>query len=327
MESSNSSSTGTPNLALHRYAVLVAICTGLLVFAGGLVKSTNSGLAVPDWPLSFGQLMPPMVGGVLYEHGHRMVATGVGLLTIVLAVWLWRREPRRWVRRLGPAALGAVIVQGLLGGLTVLLKLPAPVSVAHALVGQTFFCIVVSIALFTSRGWHALGAAHEEPGGEPTVRTLALLTTLAVYVQLLLGAWMRHTEAALAIPDFPLAFGGLIPPFDRPGVPIHFAHRVWALVVTCLSVVLVGRVLQRHRGLPVLVNPALLLATLIIAQVCLGGVIIWTRRAVHPTTLHVLNGAVVLAVSLVLTLRAYRLTAPAPAAVAYAPATAGRAAS
>jgi cytochrome c oxidase assembly protein subunit 15 len=311
---------------LHRYAVFVAICTGFLVFAGGLVKSTESGLAVPDWPLSFGQLMPPMEGGVFYEHGHRMVATGVGILTIILTVWLFRSERRRWVRRLGPAALVAVIVQGLLGGLTVLLKLPAPVSMAHALVGQTFFCIVVAIALFTSRGWQALGEAQEERGGEPTVRTLALWTTASVYVQLLLGAWMRHTEAALAIPDFPLAFGGLIPPFDRPGVPIHFAHRVWALVVTCLAVVLVGRTMQRHRTQSALVNPALWLATLVIAQVCLGGVIIWTRRAVHPTTLHVLNGAVVLATSLVLTLRAYRLTAPTPAVAALTPAPAARAA-
>jgi heme a synthase len=194
------------------------------------------------------------------------------------------------------------------------------------MLGQTFFCIVVSIALFTSPGWYRLGTAREEPGSGPSVRTLALLTTLAIYVQLLLGAWMRHTEAGLAIPDFPLAFGGLIPPFDLPGVPIHFAHRVWALVVTCLSVVTVGRVMQRHRELAVLVNPALLLATLVLVQVCLGGVIIWTHRAVHPTTLHVLNGAVVLATSLVLTLRAHRLTVPPEAGMNYAPLTAQRAA-
>ena len=117
---------------LHRFAVATAVATLFLIFAGGLVTSTESGLSVPDWPLSYGRLMPPMVGGVFYEHGHRMVATAVGILTILLAVWLSRREPRAWVRRLGYAALAAVVAQGVLGGLTVLFLLPMAVSVAHA---------------------------------------------------------------------------------------------------------------------------------------------------------------------------------------------------
>ncbi|HXH28595.1 MAG TPA: COX15/CtaA family protein, partial [Candidatus Polarisedimenticolia bacterium] len=134
----------------HRYAVLVAVCTVALLAAGGLVTSTGSGLAVPDWPLSFGRFFPPMRGGVLFEHGHRMVAASVGLLTIVLALWFQRRERRSWVRRLAWTALGLVIAQGILGGITVLLRLPASVSVAHACLAQAFFCVVVTLAVATA---------------------------------------------------------------------------------------------------------------------------------------------------------------------------------
>ncbi len=122
----------------HRYAVLVAAATLLLIFAGGLVTSTGSGLAVPDWPLSFGQLFPPMEGGVLFEHGHRMVAAFVGLLTVVLAVWAWILGVRPAIRWLATAAVFLVVIQGVLGGITVLYRLPLWVSVAHACLAQTF---------------------------------------------------------------------------------------------------------------------------------------------------------------------------------------------
>ena len=135
----------------HRYAVVCACATAVLLVAGGLVTSTGSGLAVPDWPLSFGRLFPPMTGGVLFEHGHRLIAALVGLLTIGLAVWFGRSEPRAWVRRLSYLAIGAVVAQGLLGGLTVLLRLPPSVSVLHACLAQGFFCIVVLLAVCTSR--------------------------------------------------------------------------------------------------------------------------------------------------------------------------------
>src|SRR5262245_8857817 len=127
----------------HRFAVLSACCTFLLVIAGGLVTSTDSGLAVPDWPLSYGQVMPPMVGGIFYEHGHRMVATFVGFLTVVQTIWFWRKEPRRWVKFLGVIALCAVVIQGLLGGLTVLFLLPTAISVLHATLAQIFFSLMV----------------------------------------------------------------------------------------------------------------------------------------------------------------------------------------
>lgn len=295
-------------LALHRYAVGVAVATALLLFAGGLVTSTGSGLAVPDWPLSYGELMPPMVGNIRYEHGHRMVATAVGFLTVVLALWAWRREPRRAVRRLAFVALGAVILQGTLGGLTVLFFLPAPISVAHATLAQTFFCMIVSIALFTSPGWIRSTQASEAAGETGLeLRRLALGTTVAIYLQLILGAVMRHIEAGLAIPDFPLAFGRLVPPFTSAGIAVHFAHRLGAVVVATCVVWTVSRVLRQHGGVEALRRPALLLAALVVVQIGLGATTVWTRKAVLPTTFHVLCGALLLVTSLVLTLRAYRL--------------------
>lgn len=296
----------TPPVALGRYAFAVAVCTGILIFAGGLVTSTGSGLSVPDWPLSYGKIMPPMVGNVRFEHGHRMVATAVGALTVVLAIWLAKREPRAWVRRLGWAALGAVVLQGLLGGLTVKMMLPAPVSVAHGTLGQLFFCLVSSIALFTSRGWLRPVTVRDDTPTGPSLRLLAVCTTAAVFVQLVLGATMRHREAGLAIPDFPLAFGKIIPPFATSAVAIHFAHRAWAVVVAAVALVTVARALRHHGAVREIARPAWLLAVLILAQVALGATTIWTQKAAVPTTFHVLNGALVLVTSLVLTLRVHK---------------------
>src|SRR5499425_542003 len=138
---------------LHRLAVATAVATFVLLFVGGLVTSTGSGLAVPDWPLSFGQVFPRMEGGVLFEHGHRLVASAVGLLTLVLALWLVVREPRPGVRALGLLALFAVVLQGVLGGVTVLYKLPLAVSVSHACLAQAFFCLTVALAVVTGPGW------------------------------------------------------------------------------------------------------------------------------------------------------------------------------
>src|SRR3989449_6789819 len=177
---------------LHRFAQLVAACTILLVLAGSLVTSTGSGLSVPDWPTSYGWSMltfPPSkwVGGILYEHSHRLIASTVGFLTIVLAVWLWWQDPRPWMKRLGAAALGAVIAQGVLGGLTVLFFLPAAISIAHAGLAEIFFCLVVSIALFTSPRWidgYASATADAAPMDDGTLRRLATATTALVYTQI-----------------------------------------------------------------------------------------------------------------------------------------------
>ena len=165
-------------LWLHRYAKLVAFSTVLLIAAGGMVTSTDSGLAVPDWPNTYGRFMftfpvEQMVGGIFYEHGHRLIASTVGLLTIILAAWTWRVDERRWVRWLAIAALGTVILQGLLGGLTVLLLLPAPVSIGHAGLAQLFFCLTIALALFTSPGWRAPNTTREPALSDATSMTCA----------------------------------------------------------------------------------------------------------------------------------------------------------
>ncbi len=291
---------------LHRYAKLVVCSTVLLIAAGGMVTSTGSGLAVPDWPNTYGWFMfsfpmEKMVGGILYEHGHRLIASTVGFLMIILAAWTWKVDPRPWMRKLGFAALGAVILQGLLGGLTVLLLLPAPVSVAHAGLAQLFFCSTVALALFTSPGWRAV----EGVSNDGRLRSLALATTVLVFVQILLGATMRHIGAGLAIPDFPLVFGGFVPPGWNTGVAVHFAHRIGALVVLCSIVLAADRVWQVHRHERRLLRPALLLLALVVLQGTLGAFVIWSGLAPVINTAHVVNGALVLATSLVLTLRSY----------------------
>lgn len=278
-----------------------------LLAAGAMVTSTGSGLSVPDWPLSFGQVMPPMEGGVFYEHGHRMIATGVGVLTIFLALWLWRRDPRRWMRRLGWIALALVILQGVLGGLTVLLKLPVWTSAAHACLAQGFMLVVVFIALALSPGWNA---DHVNLSRDSRLPVWAGVATLAIYLQLVLGAVMRHMNAGLVIPDFPLVYGGLIPPAFTPAVAVHFAHRIGAMVVALAVVVASTSALRSARGRSDFSRPAILMLTLVVIQVTLGASVIWTQRQVHVTSTHVVVGALLLGVSLVLTVRSWRFTRP-----------------
>ena len=182
---------------VRRFAILTAVATFGLLIAGSLVTSTDSGLAVPDWPLSYGTLFPPMVGGILFEHGHRLIASVVGLLILVLAAWLWRVEPRRWMRRLGYGALAAVIIQGILGGLTVLLLLPPQISIAHACLAQTVFCLVVALAAALSPSWAERPSRVADPA-RPSLRALGLAVALAAAVQLLLGALIRHTGTGVA---------------------------------------------------------------------------------------------------------------------------------
>ncbi len=179
------------NVWLHRYAMLLVVSTLFLVMAGASVTSNDAGLSVPDWPLSYGKVMPPMTGGIFYEHGHRMVATTVGLLTIILVVWLWRSDERRWMKRLGLAALAGVVVQGVLGGLTVIFLLPRPVSIAHACLAQLFFSTTVAIALFTSPGWRR-EVRPVEDSGTPSLRSLAVAVPVVILCQLALGAAYRH---------------------------------------------------------------------------------------------------------------------------------------
>ena len=300
-----------PSRALHRFAWLVAAATFVLLIAGGLVTSTGSGLAVPDWPLSFGMVFPPMVGGIFYEHGHRMVAGTVGILMLILAVWLNRREPRRWVRVLGYVAMGTVVAQAVLGGVTVLLLLPPVVSATHACLAQIFFCLTVTLALVTSPRWMR---ASEDSGFDPTSGRLSLAAVAAVYVQLIRGAVMRHMDAGLAIPDFPLAFGRLVPPHWSTQIALHYSHRVWALIVTAAIVALAVRVLRLRRGHRELTAPAWLLLVLLPVQIALGALTVLSLKHPAAGTAHLATGALVLAAILVLAIRLWRFEAERRAA-------------
>ena len=291
----------------HRYAKLVAACTVLLIAAGGMVTSTDSGLSVPDWPTTYGWNMftfplSRMVGGIRYEHTHRLIASTVGFLTIILAVWTQTVEPRRWVRRLGWACLGAVVLQGLLGGITVLLFLPPAVSIGHAGLAQIFFCLTLTLALVTSPGWKRT----TEPVHDPMLRRLVTVTTAVIYTQILVGATMRHNAAGLAIPDFPWAFGHVIPPIWNAKIAIHFAHRAGALIVTLLVLATSTYVLYHHGTRRDLARPAALLLVFVAIQIGLGAFVIWSGKDPVINTAHVVNGAAVLGMSLVLALRAYK---------------------
>jgi heme a synthase len=294
---------------LHRLALFAASMTFILIFVGGLVTSTGSGLSVPDWPLAFGKLVPQhWVGGIRFEYSHRVVAGIVTILTLMLAAWCWFAEPRRWVRNLALAACGLVFAQALLGAINVLFLLPLPVTVAHAATAQAFFCLMVGLAMFTNPAWDRWPQAR--PAGEirPALTILTALTTAVIYVQILIGALMRNMGAGLAIPDFPLSYGRLVPPGWSPHIEVNFAHRCGALAVAILIVWTVTRIARRHRDEPLLMRPATGLLVLLVLQITLGALTIWTRRAVLPTTAHVAVGAAVLATSFVLTIRAARLT-------------------
>lgn len=290
------------NRGLHRFALVVAFATFILILAGALVTSNGAGLAAPDWPLSYGQFFPPMVGNLFYEHGHRLIASTVGLLVIALNVYLWRREPRRWVRRLGLVALGVVITQGLLGGATVLLQLPLAVSTAHATLAQIFFCLTVSLAVFTAPGWRG---EREQVVADTQRWSLPVWTAaaaVAVVVQLVLGATLRHSAT-----------------WDQHlPTELLVAHIVGACVVTLVLGGALLATLRRHGDVAYLARPAKIASVLLVLQLFLGLAAYLTRtmspedpQPLHPmvgvTVAHVATGALVLATTLVLTLRAFRV--------------------
>ena len=304
---------------LHRFSKFLVACTVVLILAGSLVTSHDAGLSVPDWPTSYGWSMftfPPSmwVANILYEHGHRLIASSVGFLTIIMAAWLWYADPRRWMRWFGVATLGSVVAQGLLGGLTVLFFLPAAISTAHAGLAEIFFCMTVAIAIFTSPGWIAAygrdADADDAQGGHmgPPLRYLATTATALIFTQILVGATMRHTGAGLAIPDFPLMFGHLVPDHWSAAIAIHFTHRVGALLVSLCLLALFVHVRAHYRDRRELLRPALLIVALAAVQVTLGALTVLTRRDPWINSFHVVCGALVLTTSLVITLRSWRGT-------------------
>jgi len=282
---------------LRRLAAFTALATVFLIFAGALVTSTGSGLAVPDWPLSYGTLFPPMVGGIFYEHGHRLIAGSVALLTAALAGLAWWKEPRPIVRRLAFLALLAVLAQAVLGGLTVLFLLPTAISVSHAALANLFLCLIVALAVLTRT---PSPRPEHLPGPAPATdlpRRAWLALAVMIYIQMLLGALMRHTGAGLAIADFPLAQGRLVPPLSDPGVAIHFMHRVGALAVLALGLVAVPATVRAAHTPPGSRWPAVLLLIALPAQIALGAWTVLGGKPIYPTTLHVVTGSACLALS------------------------------
>ena len=284
------------NRGHHRLAVILACWTFLLIIAGALVTSNDAGLSVPDWPTSFGSWykIPKLVGGVKFEHTHRMIAQGAGLLTILLAVWTWRTEKRRWMRVLGFGALGMVIVQGILRRLTVKLFLPPPVSSAHAALAQTFFCLAVAFALFTGQKWVEEQPQVEYDQRRPSLFTLTLLSIFVLYVQLILGAMFRHHGLS------------------------WWPHVVHAVVVSFVLAWTAIRALTIYSQIEAVRRPAILMLSLVIAQLCLGFTafltrVSWGRDAVQPelpmvvaTVSHVAVGALLLASTVILSIQVWR---------------------
>jgi cytochrome c oxidase assembly protein subunit 15 len=284
------------NHAHHRFAVFTACVTFLLIIAGALVTSNDAGLSVPDWPTSFGSLykIPHLVGGVRFEHTHRMIAQFVGFLTIILAVWTWRADHRRWMKYLGVTALGLVIAQGVLGGLTVLFYLPPAISSAHAALAQTFFCVAVLIAVFSGRRWVEEVPRVEFDEQRPSLFTLTLLSIFVLYVQLILGALFRHHGLS------------------------WWPHVVNSGAVSIVLSWTAIRALSQYSKIDAVKRPAITMLSLLITQLFLGFVafltrVAWGRDAVQPelpmvvsTVAHVAVGALLLATTVILAVQVWR---------------------
>jgi heme a synthase len=385
--------------ALHWVALLTAFATLLLIFLGGLVTSHQAGMSVPDWPNSYGYnmfLFPPSdwVGGILYEHTHRLLASVVGFCAVVLTLIAWGpsqrettrrlirnvalicgaialgavlvlaigssigsvnpavqnalsqaaigfagifacagvayfcRSPKpRWLRWLAVSVLAAVILQGVLGGLRVVL-VKLDLAIIHACVAQAFFCLAAFMALATSRWWYRSKPLPDRSSGRPLL-ILGAVTVAAIYLQLIVGATMRHYQAGLAIPDLPLAYGKLLPPVDQVQLDaanafrvrmqppldsvtlgqiwLHYGHRIGAVLVTLAVLALAGMVIGRYRHRPQLIRPAVLLIVLLAAQLTLGVLTVVLRKPADIASAHVAVGALVLVTSFWLTASAARI--------------------
>ncbi len=280
----------------HGFAIFTATITFLLIIAGAMVTSHDAGLSVPDWPTSFGSIykMPPMEGGVLYEHSHRLIAWGTGFLTIVIAVWTWAVDDRWWLRVLSVGALGTIVAQGVLGGITVLHLLPPAVSTAHAAVAQTFFCIAVCIAVFTGKRWVEEAPRTAFDAQRPSLQTLTILCIVALYVQLVLGGMFRHHGMS------------------------WLPHVLNAGLVTALLTWTAVRALTGYAEIKAVRRPAIAVLVLTIAQLCLGFAafitrVFWGQAApqsqtpmIVSTVSHVAVGALLLAATVVLAIEVWR---------------------
>jgi heme a synthase len=304
-----------PKRFLHWYAIFVAVGVLVLICSGGLVTSHGAGMAVPDWPNSFGYNMflfpiSRWVGGVFFEHTHRLIASGVGLLTVALGVLTLIIEDRVWVKWLAGSAVLSVVIQGILGGLRVT-EHSAILGLFHGCLAQAFFALVATIALATSRFWRRI----EPMGNQRALRVLRFWTvvvTAMLFVQLALGASMRHSHTGLSIPDFPTVYGGFFPPLDATSIArineardtspaslpitsglilLQYVHRIWAVLIV-IGLGSVATAILRNRQIP---SPARSAAgvwlALVVAQFVLGAWTIWSNKAADIATSHVLVGA------------------------------------
>ena len=311
---------------VRRLSKLLVLSTLFLIFAGALVKSHEVGLSVPDWPTSYGYQMfafplSDMIGGIFYEHGHRMIAAIVGFLTLILAFLIYHTNDQLWLKKTGFLALGLVIVQGLFGGLTVLFLQPTPISVIHALFAQTFFMVTILIAYGLSDE-----RAHRIPYdkvGHAGLKIPAYWVMGLVYIQLIIGALMRHTQSGLAIPDFPLAGGYLLPPFNQTmlntvhamqfdldvpfasmsQVVVHFLHRLGGVSVAIAVGWLSWKIYQLKDSDNRIYRQTVLLDMLLFLQITLGAFTIWSLKEPLITSIHVANGATILGLSMLMVLR------------------------
>ncbi len=318
------------NRWLHRFAWFTAIATLFLICSGGMVTSRGVGLAVPDWPTTFGYNMflfpvSKWVGGIFFEHTHRLIASLVGFLTIILAIWIWRVDQRRWLQTLGWAALGAVILQGVLGGLRVTM-LKDEIGIFHACLAQAFLGMLIIITLATSKLWQRVQAGS----GVDAVRTLsgiAITTTLLIYFQLGLGATMRHQHRDLSILDFPLAYGAIIPDTSPARLaevnawrdaralsdvtPAHIwlqlAHRFMAVLIAggVIACLFLARKTAGHAGMLSRFTDSWFL--LLCCQITLGAWVIWSNKAADVATTHVAVGATMFVLGVALSAISLRL--------------------
>ena len=314
---------------LHRFAWFTSIATLFLICSGGMVTSKGVGLAVPDWPTTFGYNMflfpiSEWVGGIFFEHTHRLIASTVGFLTIILAIWIWRADSRRWLRYLGLAALGAVILQGILGGLRVTM-LKDEIGIFHALLAQAFLGILIVITLATSQLWQRL--RESDALATRKFFRVVLWTTITIYFQLGLGATMRHQHRDLSILDFPLAYGAVIPDTsaqrlaeinawrDARALSDVSAFQIWLQLIHRFTAVLIGvgvitaLILSRRSG----ANSGLLSRfadvwfLLLACQLTLGAWVIWSNKAADVATTHVAVGATMFALGVALSAVCLRL--------------------
>jgi cytochrome c oxidase assembly protein subunit 15 len=293
-----------------------------------MVTSKNVGLAVPDWPTTFGYNMflfpvSKWVGGVLFEHTHRLIASTVGVLTIILAIWLWRAEDRQWVRNLGVIAVAAVVLQGILGGLRVTM-LKDEIGIFHACIAQAFLGLLVFIALVMTKFWRAFevrGHVRAFESGNVSqhskfapLKMLPFAITIAIYIQLALGATMRHQHRDLAILDFPTANGAWFPDTSAAALAtinawrdahafsdvsafqiwLQMVHRFLAVAIAIAIIAFALRVSRDVSNLPVLRRLSMLWLVMVFVQLILGASVIWSNKAADIATTHVAVGAIML---------------------------------